>query len=431
MAVIPMGSSGKVLGTLFAITHGIREFSEQDIQLLTSIGNQIGVAVENARLFEAEQRRAEQFRVIGEIGRRMTSILDINDLLVQVVRLIQKSFNYDHVGIALIEGEYAEYKVGSGELWDDPDFEFKPARLKIGEEGVTGWVASTGEPLLLPDVTLDERYVLMHGSKTRSELAVPMIAKGKLVGVLDAQSERVNAFDEIDLVLLQSLANQAAIAFENAHLYKSAQQAAVMAERSRLARDLHDSVTQSLYSLILLAEAGGRMIDSGDKDKILSNQARLGDIAQQALQEMRLMVYELRPPILRSEGLVGALEQRLETVERRAGVEATLLTKGDVKIPGDVEEELYLMAQEALNNALKHAMADEVTISIQTFEDTLQMEIADNGQGFENQRVRDKGGLGLVNMQERAEEIGAKLSIQSGPDEGTRVTVTLNMKGKS
>ena len=312
LAVAPLISRGIVLGALFVTTMEQRVFSEQDLDLLTSIGGQIGVAVENNRFFEAEQHRAEQFRLIAAVGRRFSSLLDIDQVLEQVVRLIQQTFGYYHVAIGLIEGDEVEYRMGAGPLWDKPGFEFKPARLRVGQEGVSGWVAGTGQPLLIPDVNHEPRYIWMQDSRCLSELVVPVIAKGHVIGVLDVQSDRLNDFDDTDLAVIQALGNQAAIAIENARLYEQAQQLAVMEERARLARDLHDAVTQSIYSLTLLAEAGLRMIANRDLQQVRDNQMRIDDIAQQALQEMRLLVYELRPAELKELGLVGALERRLE-----------------------------------------------------------------------------------------------------------------------
>jgi signal transduction histidine kinase len=208
-------------------------------------------------------------------------------------------------------------------------------------------------------------------------------------------------------------------------LRQSEMEKAVAAERSRLARELHDSVTQSLYSLTLLATAGQRMIQAGDLQQIAGNQARLGEIAQQALQEMRLLVYELRPLALESEGLIGALEQRLETVERRAGIQARVKVDGEPELTADVEEELYGIAQEALNNALKHARATEVVLSIRVDENSIDLEVADDGRGFDPAVVRDAGGLGLIGMQERADKIEGRLAIHSAPGEGTRVCVSV------
>jgi signal transduction histidine kinase len=202
-----------------------------------------------------------------------------------------------------------------------------------------------------------------------------------------------------------------------------AEELAVLQERNRLARELHDSVTQSLYSLTLLAEAGQRMVRAEDLQQIAGNQTRLGQIAQQALQEMRLLVYELRPLALKSEGLVGALEQRLETVERRAGIQARVLVEGEVDLAPGLEEELYGIAQEALNNALKHARASKIVLSVRMVDKSVILEVADDGQGFDQAEVQVKGGLGLISMQERAEKIGGQLDIDSAPGEGTRVSV--------
>jgi GAF domain-containing protein/HAMP domain-containing protein len=251
LAVVPLGSKGKVLGTLFAASHGYREFTGQDIQLLSSIGNQIGVAVDSARLFLAEQRRAEQFRVITEVGHRITSILDIDQVLVQIVHLIQGSFKYDHVAIALVEGDEAVYQVGAGAFWDDPEFDIQPKRLKVGGESVTGRVAATGEPVLVPDVSQQVPYAKMLGSNTRSELAVPIKFKGQVIGVLDVQSDRLNAFDESDSSVLQSLANQAATAIENAWLFKAEQR---RAEQFRVISKVGRRITSILTVDEMLAQ---------------------------------------------------------------------------------------------------------------------------------------------------------------------------------
>ena len=207
-----------------------------------------------------------------------------------------------------------------------------------------------------------------------------------------------------------------------------AEELAVLQERNRLARNLHDSVTQSIYSLTLLAEAGQRMIKSGDLQQAEGNQSRLGEIAQQALQEMRLLVYELRPQVLSSEGLIGALEQRLEAVERRAGIDARidarLLADGEIDLPADLEEEIFRISMEALNNILKHAKASEVRICLLAEERNLTLEIKDNGQGFNREIARVKGGMGLTSMAERVDNIGGELAIQSELGVGTTVRVT-------
>ena len=169
------------------------------------------------------------------------------------------------------------------------------------------------------------------------------------------------------------------------------------------------------------------MIRAEDLQQIAGNQIRLGEIAQQALQEMRLLVYELRPLALESEGLKGALEQRLETVERRAGIQARVRVQGEVELAPELEEELYGIAHEALNNMLKHARASEVVLSVRVADGTVVLEVADDGLGFDPANIQDKGGLGLLGMQERADKIGGQLDIDSAPGEGTRVRVSVQL----
>jgi signal transduction histidine kinase len=428
VAIAPVVSRASVFGTLFVMTRRQFEFTQQDVELLSSIGAQIGVAIENARLFAAEQRRSEQFRLINQVGRELALILDVDQVLVQVTCMIQEAFGYYHVAIGLIEDGEVVYRVGAGELWDDPQFGFRPARLKVGEQGISGWVAAHGEPLLVPDVRQDPRYVWMQRSRTLSELTVPVLVKGQVIGVLDVQSDRLNAFDGTDLAVLQSLAHQAGAAIENAQLYRQAQQAAVMAERSRLARDLHDAVTQTLFSASLIAEAvpAAWELDQKEGRELLSE---LRKLTRGALAEMRTLLLELRPASLIETPLGDLLRQLAEAATGRIGVPVSLTVEGDPILPPDVHVALYRIAQEAMNNVVKHARAGQAEMSLRSARDpatggrAIELEIRDDGRGFDIQDVPpDHLGLGI--MRERAEAIGAQLEIESEPGQGTRVCVT-------
>lgn len=271
-----------------------------------------------------------------------------------------------------------------------------------------------------------KRWFEVTGQHYRSFLAVPLIVADQVYGWIAFYYPQPKPFPQEEIGLAAAFADQAALAIENARLRTQAEEAAVTAERNRLARDMHDSVTQSLYSLTLLAEAGQRMINARNLAQISTNQARLSEVAQQALQEMRLMVYKLRPLALESEGLVGALEHRLEAVERRAGVDARLVVEKACDLSPNVEEELYKITQEALNNALKHAGASAVTVTIRAKGGSTVLEVQDNGRGFAPGEVRGKGGLGLVGMQERAEKIGGVLTILSTPGKGTTINVVVD-----
>lgn len=423
VAVVPLHSKRKIVGTVTLISRDQKDFNSEEIQLLISVGKQIGVAVENASLFQSQQRQAEQFRVISEVGRQITSIMEIEELLTHVVQLIQKSFGYDHVAIAMVEDDYAVYRVGAGRLWEDPAFDFNPSHLKIGSEGITGRVASSGELAYLPDVRQDPNYVEMKGSDTLSEVTVPVKVKGEVIGVLDVQSDQLNAFDETDLIVLQSLADQAAVAIENARLYKQAQQLAVVEERNRLARELHDSVTQALYGITLHAEAAFRQLKARKTSLVNEQLTELRKTAQDALREMRLLIFELRPSVVEMQGLVQALQARLEAVEERAGMGVVFNTQGKLDLSDQLQDGLYRIAQEALNNALKHAKAQNITLNLNERGGRVVMEILDDGVGFKPDDEVEGGGLGLDGIIERAELLGAELLLDSWPGKGTTIRV--------
>jgi len=196
-------------------------------------------------------------------------------------------------------------------------------------------------------------------------------------------------------------------------------------ERERLASELHDAVTQSIYSLTLFAEAGRRLASVGQLDRVQEYLTLLGDTAQQAMKQMRLMLYELRPAVLGQVGLVQALRQRLEAVERRAGIDARLEVSEPLRLSPAIEENLYRICQEALNNALKHASAAEVRVYLGVRAGSLKLEICDNGIGFDANDPKIMSGEGMTTMRERARLMHAELFIESAPQKGACVRVLM------
>ena len=421
LIVAPLRSKAEMLGTLFIITREAHAFAAQDTRLLESIAQQVGLAVANARLFATMKRRAEQFRVVTEVGRQITSTLEIEPALMQLVQLIRDTFQVYHVAIGLIEGDEVVYHFGAGKLWDDPAFDFHPGRLKVGCEGLTGWVASSGEPVLAADVSREPRYIWMEGSVTRSELIVPIRSKGEILGVLDLQSDRLNAFDVSDLATMQSLADQAAVAIQNAGLYAQAQQAAVLEERQRLARELHDALTQTLFSASLIADVLPRVwAQDPVKGQQQLEEVRL--LTRGALAEMRTLLLELRPEALAEARMEDLLGQLGRVLTGRTGIPVTLDVAGRIKLPAAVQAALYRIAQEALNNIARHAQATQVAVGYDAEPGWARLSISDDGCGFDVAGVgRDH--FGLQNMHERAAAIGSSLHIESQPGAGTQIVV--------
>lgn len=279
------------------------------------------------------------------------------------------------------------------------------------------------------ELTRSEQKLLAEHFRTL--LMVPLLRPG-LNGAADAvfggialyfQQQRQFSDEEISLAV--AFGAQAALAIENARLRQLSEQAAIIAERNRLARDLHDSVTQSLYSLTLMAEGWRRMASAGTLPAVEPALAELGELGRQALKEMRLLLYELRPPALDKVGLLGALHQRLAAVEKRAGVDARLIADAIVELPPAVETGLYHIAQEALNNILKHAAATTVIVSLCSRSDHIWLEISDNGCGFDPAQDSTTCGIGLASMSERTMQLGGVLTLDTAPNAGCKICVSV------
>jgi signal transduction histidine kinase len=201
-----------------------------------------------------------------------------------------------------------------------------------------------------------------------------------------------------------------------------AEELAIANERTRLARDLHDSVAQTLYGLTLQAEAASRKLSAGQTAAVQDHLRRIGEDAQQTLQETRLLIFELRPPILQNSGLAAALKARLDAVEARGGVTMRLDLQEVHDLPEAVETGLYRIAQEALNNAARHAGASELDVRLAQNGDWVTLEIEDNGRGFDPAAV-PAGSLGLQGISERVQQMDGRLTVESAPGSGTTIKV--------
>lgn len=215
------------------------------------------------------------------------------------------------------------------------------------------------------------------------------------------------------------------VASRTAEVLQQQRRLAVLEERSRVARDLHDSVSQSLYSVTLFSEAARRHLVARKAGAAEQSLEQLIGVSRQALKEMRLMVYELRPSELENRGLIGALRQRLNSVEKRAGIEVSIDAPTTLVLPDILEQELYSLAREALNNALRHGKARSVKLTLHRRGGVIQLEVGDDGVGFDPKTLQTTGGLGIPGMEERARALGGQLLVESAPGEGTLVQVRI------
>ena len=263
----------------------------------------------------------------------------------------------------------------------------------------------------------------------RSFLGVPIVAREGVIGAFYlTEKEGAESFTGEDQALIEVLAAHAAIAITNARLYEHSRELSILSERNRLALELHDVVSQKLFSLVLSAEAAGTLLD---RDLVAARRQleRLGTLAREALEELRLLIGELRPPDLERDGLAGALRKEVDLMRELHDVEIDLDVE-DGAGGGDRDADILRIAQEALHNAVRHAAPARVSVRLTACTDGegVVVEVRDDGAGFEpgDAEVRSKH-LGLTSMEERAKAIGGRLELRSAPGAGT--TVRLEVAG--
>jgi signal transduction histidine kinase len=300
---------------------------------------------------------------------------------------------------------------------------------QIGElprtHGVLGALIDEG-PILLDDIRNHPRfsYFPAHHPVMTDFLGVP-IRRGKVVvGNLFVSGQRAGRFSRRDQRALETLAGYAAVAIANADLYLRAQRLAVVEERNRVARELHDAATQSLFGLVL--EARSKALTVGDA----AAREALGEFerrAATALSELRGLVHALRPKSLERDGLAATLTDQVETL-RRGGVDVGVQSDAGIHLSLDEEHDLLRIAQEAIHNAVRHAPGAPLRVTLLRHGDSVVLRVRDGGPGFDTGQLRrTRRGIGLSTMRERAAHLGARLELVSAPGRGCSVTVRLRL----
>jgi PAS domain S-box-containing protein len=262
-------------------------------------------------------------------------------------------------------------------------------------------------------------------SEMVSWIGIPVRSRNTLIGVLSAYAAQENFFTTEMAEFMQAFANQIAIVFENNRLYKQARALAAASERNRLARELHDSVTQSLYSVRLYAEAVRSALSAGKIPAADKNLDQLIAIARDGMSDLRLLIFELKPPVLEELGLIGAIQKRLDMVENRVGIQAEFNVEGEPDLPLDIEVQLYWVVYEALSNVLKHANAKHVYLKFAFSDGRTAIDIKDDGVGFDPEKINISHSSGLKNIIDRIEGLGGNLEITSSLGEGTSIRIVL------
>jgi len=287
--------------------------------------------------------------------------------------------------------------------------------------GMLGAMLDSSAPFRTADIHTDPRF---RGwwprghPDMRSFLGVPIVAPDGVIGAFYlTEKDGAADFSDTDQQLIELLAAHAAIAITNARLYEHSAELSVLEERNRLALELHDAVSQKLFSLVLTAEAASTLLDR-DAGAARAQVDRLAVLARESLEELRSLLLELRPPDLGRDGLRGALRKHVEVLRRLHDVEIDLDLDGSGNGDGQREREILRIAQEALQNALRHSGARHIAVRLRAG----VLEVTDDGAGFEpaDPGLRSRR-LGLTSMEERARRLGGRLEIESEPGAGTTV----------
>jgi signal transduction histidine kinase len=338
---------------------------------------------------------------------------------------------YSAIGVPDGEGGFAKF-IASGMT----DKQWDAIGTLPRQHGLLGAMLENREPFRLPDISEHERFEGWPEAhpNMRSFLGVPIVSHGEVIGAFyltDKKGGRRAVFTDADQQLIEAFAAHAAVAIENARLIERSRELTVVEERNRLARELHDAVNQTLFSVALTSEAAALLVDS-DPSRAKEQLAAVRDLARNAMEEMRSLIFELRPADIGAEGLAETLRKHVDVLRRVHAVEIELELDGSTSLPRhleqpfDLEREVFRIAQEAIGNALKHSGAERLSVRFAMPDHRLVVSVEDDGTGFDPQGPQAQRRLGLVSMRERAEAIGGQLAIDSSLGVGT--TVRLEVK---
>lgn len=402
------------------------ELTETVAQLQTEIAMRTQAEDEIRQLVDTlEQRvaaRTDELVTFFDLTLLAGQVTDLHDVFAQVLPRIMEVTHSRALCIHLFDAAHTELEMaGQQNLPGDAAVRLHTTPLTAGFDR---WMQQANDPLVTTDLAalaLLPPAFRLAGFQTY--LGAQIKIGGQVMGLLSCYRFTNRGYGLDEIALVTALAEQLGLMLETQRLRQRAQDIAVVEERQRLARDLHDSVTQSLYSLTLFSRAGREAAEDGDAARLVHSLTELERNTLHALREMRLLLYELRPADLEHEGLTRAIQLRLDTVERRVGLHLDVQLEDLPPLSSTFEAELYHVILEALNNVIKHAAASRLCVALGERDGYLHLRIEDDGAGFDP--TQREGGLGLRNMRERVARLNGTISITSAPDSGVQMETVI------
>ncbi len=437
--ILPLVYQKDVIGQLRLAPRTPGEpFTPADRRLLDELVRQAGLAAHAVQLTadlqrsyeQLEQRVQERTRELSsllEISHTMASTLQLKPLLGLILDQLKLVIDYTGSSILTVEGDALVFLDHRGLV---PQEQLVRLHFPLEQLGPIWETIASRESILIDD--MHEETPLAQALRAamgdllattfqdvHAWMAVPLILRDQVSGMLVLTSSEPNAFTPHHATLALAIANQAAIAIENARLYEQAQALAALEERQKLARELHDSVSQALYGIALGAHTARTLLDR-DPRLVADPLEYILSLAKAGLAEMRALIFELRPESLETEGLVSALSKQAAALQARHDVPVETDLCDEPSLSLKIKQELYRVAQEALHNTVKHACASQVHVRLGRTAEAIILEIRDNGRGFDP-LSSFPGHLGLLSMQERVKNLAGVLSIESTAGQGTTI----------
>jgi signal transduction histidine kinase/putative methionine-R-sulfoxide reductase with GAF domain len=437
---VPLFSGARPVGVIAVADPAVAAFGPDSIRVLSMLAPSAVIGLDNARLYQEQQERrieSEGRTQMAEALRVMVAILNSNRSLDEILDYI-----VTHVSGRLLDCQaMAVYTLQPGsDVLTIQASHGLPTNLEATDHFLSGHEAvfqaiMTRQPVAISnavEMLEDETNLTMAPTEWslvsqltslyQSWMVVPLIVKGEVYGAILMYYRQRKIFSEEEIGLAMAFSDQVALAIENAHLRMQAEQTAVLAERNRLARELHDAVSQTLFSTSLIADVLPILWDRNPEE----GRKRLEELRQLtrgALAEMRTLLFELRPSALKEAKLGDLLVHLTQAISSRTHIPISLTVDGDGALPPDVQVTFYRITQEALNNMAKYANPSQTSVELHFLPEQVKLTISDNGCGFDPNCVPPEH-MGLRIMHERAVAIHADLKLKSQPGKGTAIEVT-------
>lgn len=429
----PIVAEERVLGNLYLTNKiGQPEFTDQDVTLVQTLANHAAAALLNVKLYQELLAKRDDLELRNRELLAVQAVAHATSDYRDLVNVLETSLDEVLAVSGMQAGEVYLLNEGTRTLelaahrGPSEDQFFSLPTFEVGQ-GFPGRVVASGQPLISYDLDQEQGFIREEIVEAgfRTFVSLPILSKTRPIGTLNLAARHRREFSDADLRVLEAVASQIGLAIENAHLFEEVSRLAVVEERARIGMDLHDGVIQSIYAVGLTLETV-QIIMEQQPAKARQMLGTAIDGLNEAIRDIRNFILDLRPRKFHGD-LIEGIARLVREFRANAMVEVDLDIEPETlrDLPAPVASAMFMTTQEALANVSRHARATHVSIQIKSVDGRVQLEVSDNGRGFNADKARLSVGHGVANMESRARELEGDFQVDSQPDQGTTVTLTL------